>query len=252
MAHLKFKRISKGSGAIKGLSPKNKAIHKSIFKKHESDILNHDFSNFYSELMINPKNLDDPEEILGILEDFRQLESKQYESLKIEKKQECFSAEELPVSKAFELVVRESLLKKLDVRSAESFRNFILGFESAFTKNLTSERITMHEDPESFCEAEILMLNYLINEPKKHGKITSMINKEAELLFNQLSYDLGPSKLKESLNILREEIIKKNNIVDDLSSKGHFHPENHITPNIKSFYEKSLKHIEFHMDRLNP
>ena len=198
--------------------------------------------------MIKPHNLDDPEEILNLLEDFRHLESKEYETLKREKKQECFSAEELPVSKTFELIVRESLLKKLDVRSAESFRNFILGYESAFTKHLTSDSITMHEDPESFCEAEILMLNYLINEPEKHKKISTLMNKEAELLFNNLSYDLGPARLKESMNILRQEIMKKNNIVDDLGNKGHFHPENHVTPNIKSFYDKSLKHIEFHME----
>src|SRR3989338_2617813 len=173
MTQLKSKGLK--TNRVNGIS-RNARINspKSILKKHESHILNHDFSKFYNELMIKPHNLDDPEEILNLLEDFRHLESKEYETLKREKKQECFSAEELPVSKTFELIVRESLLKKLDVRSAESFRNFILGYESAFTKHLTSDSITMHEDPESFCEAEILMLNYLINEPEKHKKISTL------------------------------------------------------------------------------
>ncbi len=244
LKHLKGLKELKGN-KMKGISGNSS---KSILKKHESNILNHDFSKFYNELMIHPHNLDDPEEILNVLEDFRHLESQSYESLKKEKKQECFSSEEIPVNKAFELIIRESLLKKIDLRAAESFRNFIFGYESAFTKHLTGEPITMHEDPESFCQAEILMLNYLINDPKKHAKLSSTIKKEAEFLFNTLVYDLGPKKLKESVETLRQEIMKKHDLVDDLGNKGHFHPENHITPNIKLFYEKSLKHIEFQME----
>jgi len=215
-----------------------------ILKKHKKKLLNHDFLGFYQDLIVNPPCLDATEDVVKTVDFFKDLEDEQYNTIKQEHDKACISYEEMPVTKAFELITREHLLRKVDVRAAEGFRKLIFGMEKSFTSHLGTKSVSLHIDPVAFAQAEVLMLKYLVHHRSKFDSINMKINKDRIPLYHKLFYELGPERIKRSTLALKEEIAKNHSLMQELSALGYYEPDHHLSFGVKQFYDKTLRHIE--------
>lgn len=218
-----------------------------ILKKHKNKLLKNDFLDFYQDLIINPPRLDTAQDVVKAVELFKEIEDEQYSRLKKERDKPCIGSEEMPISRAFELITREHFLRKVDVRTAEGIRKFIFGMERLFTAHVGTKPVSLHIDPEAYTHAEVLMLKYLIHQKDKFDLINKKINANRIKHYHKLLYELGPEKIRRSTLTFKEEIAKNHKLLQELSAVGYYEPDHHLSLGVKHFYEKSLKHIEHFM-----
>ncbi len=225
-----------------------------LLKKHEGDLLKHDFKKFYDDLRNSDFDIYDHEALSRSIMKYRQMERKEYDMLRKKHKKLSFSEEEIPIAKVFELIVREHLLKKVKPKVANQMRNYIHEREKMLSKNIAGKEATIHESPEDYAEAEMEYTRKISESYDNYKRINENLDKKGVELAEKFVEEIGVGEAEESIAKLSSAMSDQKELHDAMLS----HPRpviseidvgHHVEKHMKSFHDKLIKPFEKIIER---
>lgn len=231
---VKKKEVAKKSTASKGTVKKSKI---GVFlKKHQSDLLNKRFTQFYSELQRMHFDLHDHLELASFFLEINELQDKEYDLERQRSGKVALDEIDITTHLVPKLIIRQVILSELHPEHAKFARGFIHACEGEYCFELTGVRKAEHEDVDLHAKAHRKLHDMKMNDAKMYFRFVKHIDLKKKQEITHFIAVFGKDHLTEMADklsfavrrhrLLDEKLVHHHSSAMVLDAKHHI--ENHL------------------------